>query len=292
MRGFSAILIAMAIPVTVGAQTSARIGLLIADRELSNAVFANGPVATIPAALGTDGVLVWPGAAVLLGGISATRFFNHQPLLAAARFSWQPFRIEIAPDSSLAVLAGVATLDRPATDPIPMMHRIGRYLAAWKRVNGAWHLDAFALINIIANGETIWTPAIGAAELPVVHSGGPAGDYTAADSTFAFDAGVMGLSAAFVRWAAADAMTFTVSGELNIGPDRIGAALAGTKAHRDWAPVAAGASADGWLGWTVGQATVTPANGGAASKTKYITFWRRQPDGTLRFIADGGSTRP
>ena len=292
MVRFSGLVTLLVIPGSLGAQGGARATLFGADRELSAAVFANGPVATLPNALGADGVLVWPGSAVLQGSTAATAFFAHQPLLSATRMSWQPFRIEIAPDSSLAVLIGVATIDRPATDPVPMMHRIGRYLAVWKRVDGAWHLAAFAPVNMIAAGETIWTAAIGPVELPILNSTGPTGAFIAADSAFSVDAGATNLSAAFTKWAAPDAMTFAVSGELNVGPTRIGAALATNTAHRVWTVVAAGASSDGALGWTVGQSTITPAAGGPVSKTKYITLWRRQPDGSIRFIADGGSARP
>ena len=59
--------------------------------------------------------------------------------------------------------------------------------------------------------------------------------------------------------------------------------------------MAAGASRDGTLGWTVGQAVI--ASKGAdgketQSKSKYLTLWRRLTDGRVRFISDGGSGRP
>ena len=100
---------------------------------------------------------------------------------------------------------------------------------------------------------------------------------------------------AFAEWAAPDAVTFAASGELNVGPARIGAALAGDASDWQWGAVAAGAAADGSLGWTVGQATITSKSGTGAPEVyrgKYLTLWRRMPDGAIRFIADGGSPRP
>jgi ketosteroid isomerase-like protein len=157
---------------------------------------------------------------------------------------------------------------------------------------GGEHLAAGGLINLITSGETIWRDVMGARELPLVKSTGPAAAYIAADSTFAADAQALGVSAAFTKWAAPDAMTFAVSGEVNSGPERVGAVLAANTSQWVWGAVAAGASADGTLGWTVGQATITPADGGAPAKSKYITLWRKMADGAIRFIADGGNGRP
>jgi hypothetical protein len=121
---------------------------------------------------------------------------------------------------------------------------------------------------------------------------GRAARFIAADSAFAADAGINGTQHAFTTWAAPDGMTFAFSGEFNMGPQRIGAVFAGNTAHWEWGPVAAGASSDGTLGWTVGQATITPTGGGIPVRSKYLTLWRRMPDGTIRFIADGGNARP
>lgn len=283
----------LVLPTVLCAQTpDARGSLLAADGTLSDAVYGTGAVATLPTALGATGVLVWPGAAVLQGSATASRFLAHQLGLNSAKISWQPFRIEMARDSTLAVLAGVAVLDRSATKTAVAAHRIGRYLAAWTRVNGSWQLAVLAVTNLVPGEEPSWIDNDGPAELPLLRSVGRAASFVAADSAFAADAGVMGASRAFTKWAAPDATTFAGTGELNTGPERIGAALAGNTAHWQWGAVAAGSSTDGTLGWTVGQATITPTNGGTPSKSKYLTLWRKMPDGTIRFIADGGNARP
>jgi hypothetical protein len=116
--------------------------VLAADRDLSNASFTNGPIPALAGALGTDGTLAWPGGPVLVGSTAAATFLESQPLMATARISWQPLRVEMSADSTLAVITGVATIDRAATNASPQMHRIGRYLAAWKRVGSTWQLAA------------------------------------------------------------------------------------------------------------------------------------------------------
>jgi hypothetical protein len=292
MRASHVLAFLTSLVLPLGAQTSARAALLATDLATSDSIYRTGVVSVLPAVLGHDGVLVWPGAAVLRGDSAAAGFFKRQLLLTDARISWQPFRIEIAADSSLAIMAGVAVVERPATPPVDAIHRIGRYVAAWQRVGSKWQLAALAVINLFANGENTWNPLIGPAELPLLPSTGPAAAFIAADSAFAADAAAMGASRAFAKWAAPDATTFAATGELNVGPARIGAVLASNSAHWEWGAVAAGSSTDGTLGWTVGQATITPSNGGQPAKSKYMTLWRKLPDGSIRFIADGGSARP
>lgn len=126
----------------------------------------------------------------------------------------------------------------------------------------------------------------------MLRSFGPAAAFIAADSTFAGDAGVIGAAAAFAKWAAPDATTFASTGEIIFGPANIGADFAGNTARWEWGAVAAGSSADGMLGWTVGQAIITPSDGGTPSKSKYLTLWRKMPDGSIKFIVDGGNARP
>ena len=276
----------------LGAQTSAKAALISANSNLSNTVFTNGLVVTFPAALGDDGVVVWPGAAVVRGSSAATEFFRRQVMLAEAKFSWQPFRIEMAADSSLALMTGVSVIDTRAAEPFPAIHRIGRYLSAWKRVAGTWRLSAFCIVNLLSTSETIWTPATGPLELPMLPATGLAASFIAADSAFAAEAGARGTQAAFVKWAAADATVFAPSGELNFGPAQIGTIFEGNTARWTWGAVAAGASNDGTLGWTVGQVVITPAAGGQPVKSKYLTLWRKMPDGSIKFIADGGNSRP
>jgi hypothetical protein len=111
-----------------------------------------------------------------------------------------------------------------------------------------------------------------------------------ADLAFARLAGDSGAAIAFVRWAAADAIIFGGSGLITRGPEAIGREVAGP-AHWRWYPVAAGAAGSGDLGWTVGEAIISP-NKGDPSYSKYLTVWTRDEAGQVRFLTDGGNSRP
>ena len=58
-----------------------------------------------------------------------------------------------------------------------------------------------------------------------------------------------------------------------------------------WEPVRAEGSADGTLGYTVGryQSTTVLASDTVVSRGRYVTIWRRQPDGSLRVVMDLGN---
>jgi len=179
-------------------------------------------------------VLVWPAAAVVRGPAIVRQLLAVQPGLAGARISWQPLHVEVAADGSLGLIWGVIALDRDtgvARTPSP---RLGRFLAAWRRGGAAWKIEALAVNGVVPAAEARWLEGLGPVDLPALRSTGPAGRFVAADSIFAARAGVKGAAVAFPEWAAPDAVTFAASGELNVGPMRIGAALAGDASDWKW----------------------------------------------------------
>jgi ketosteroid isomerase-like protein len=57
-----------------------------------------------------------------------------------------------------------------------------------------------------------------------------------------------------------------------------------------WEARIADVAASGDLGFTVGVATI---HGGAQTRwSKYLTVWKRQRDGSWRFVSDGGNPAP
>lgn len=274
-----------------GAAVTAREALLAADRALAARMATETFAGAVPDAMTGSAVLVWPAAAVVRSPAIIRQLLAAQPGLAGARISWQPLHVEVAADGSLGLIWGVIALDREA-GPVP---RLGRFLAAWRREGAAWKIEALAVNGVVPAAESRWVAGLGPTDFPALRSTGLAGRFVAADSVFAARAGAKGAAAAFAEWAAPDAVTFAASGELNFGPARIRAALAGDDSQWQWGAVAAGASGDGSLGWTVGQATITSkSTTGTANvyQGKYLTLWRRLPDGSIRFIADGGNARP
>jgi hypothetical protein len=82
------------------------------------------------------------------------------------------------------------------------------------------------------------------------------------------------------------------------GDSAIGAWIAAAIPPRDgltWTPRLARLAPSGDLGFTIGDAIYrhVPAEGGEQlSYTKYLTIWRRQPDGGWAYAADGGNDQP
>ncbi|MEO5800403.1 MAG: hypothetical protein ABIZ70_13380, partial [Gemmatimonadales bacterium] len=272
------------------APPTARERLLESDHATAESVYNHGAAAALPGALSDDAVLAWPGAAVLRGVPAISRFFSVQKSLNGAKIFWQTQHLELSHDSTLGLAWGVAVVDREASTGVPATHRIARFLAAWKAVDGAWRMSALAFSGLLNGGETVWGDSLGAKEWPMLQSIGPAAKFIAADSSFAAMAGKLGAGKAFGFWASPDAVTFAGSGELTMGPKEIAAGFAGDANHWSWGAVAAGASTDGTLGWTMGQAVI--AGKDRASKSKYLTLWQRMPNGSVRFFSDGGNGRP
>jgi ketosteroid isomerase-like protein len=116
----------------------------------------------------------------------------------------------------------------------------------------------------------------------------------AADRAFAARAMEIGPGAAFVEFAAEDVTIFPAGGVPQAGK---AAATAWTGSWPSdlvigWAPEAAHASKAGDFGYTWGYATFSRQGEAGETYGKYITVWKRQTDGSWKWIADMGSAAP
>ena len=260
--------------------------LLTADRAVSDASGRSKFATAIVAALASDGAVLWPGAPVIHGVGPVRRLLSVQRLLDSLRITWQPLGIEMAADASLGVTWGVAAAAR---DGAPA--RLGRYIAAWRREGSDWKLAAFLGQGIYPLAASTVTADMGPVTLPPLPSSGPAARFIAADLAFARLAGDSTAALAFERFAAPQAVTFG-GGILNNGPAAIRRTLeGGPPSAWTWHPVLAGAAGTGDLGFTVGESVIREA-GSPASYGKYLTIWLRLPDGSVRYLTDGGNPRP
>jgi hypothetical protein len=130
-----------------------------------------------------------------------------------------------------------------------------------------------------------WAPAlagvIGAWGLSgPAHAADPA-PVIAAERAFAADGAKNGVQASFLRWSAPEAVVFApdpvnAQAFYRARPDKGGAVLT-------WRPTYAGLAESGDLGFTTGPYAVNGKPGG-----HYFTVWARQPDGSWKWIYDGG----
>jgi hypothetical protein len=259
--------------------------VLAADRAASALSSDSGLVAALATTLAPNGVLLWPGAPVLIGREQVTRLIRGISARDTTRLTWQPLGVELSSDSTLAITWGIAATSSRQTPSAP---RLGRYTAAWGRDAGRWSISALLFSNVTPVVTTV--PQGMPIRRPPAPATGPAGHFVAADVAFARLAGDSGAAVAFRTWASADAIVSGGPSLLLRGPDAIASGVAGPAAWR-WHPVAAGASRSGDLGWTAGEAVIAPQSGDT-SFSKYLTVWIRPPGRPVRFLLDGGNSRP
>jgi hypothetical protein len=272
------------LPLRLVAQ-GARAELLAADRAASDLSSDSGFVAALGKSLDRDGVLLWPGAPVVVGAEKAKRLMVAISPRDTTRLTWQPLGVELARDSTLGVTWGVAVITPRLTPGAPQM---GRYTTAWRRGGGRWTISAL-LFTGVKPVATSPAPGIPLSRSPV-RATGPAGHFVSADLAFARLAGDSGAVVAFRTWAAPEAIISGGSGLLTRGPDAIASGVAGPAVWL-WHPVAAGSSRTGDLGWTAGEAVIKPEKG-EPNYSKYLTVWIRPPGSPIRFLTDGGNARP
>ncbi|HEX7023422.1 MAG TPA: hypothetical protein VF187_01280 [Gemmatimonadales bacterium] len=285
--GFLSVVVLSGAAASLPAQSpSATDALLAAERALSDASDRDGFPAAMARGLAADAAVLWPGAPVVQGPSQTGTLLSAQRILDSIRITWQPLAVELSADSAFGVTWGVAAVTRQGAPT-----RLARYIAAWRREQRVWKLAAFAGLGITPVTATALPPGFGPVRLPPLPPAGPAKHFIAADLAFARHAADSGAGPAFTRWAAPEAVTLG-GGLLTRGPLAIGKSVQGPRSSRwQWHPVVAGASADGDLGFTVGESEIT-TEGAPTSYGKYLTIWRRLPGGESRFLTDGGNPRP
>jgi ketosteroid isomerase-like protein len=264
-----------------------RESLRAADANASAAAFNRGLAAALPSVMTDDAVLLWEAAPIISGRAGIQQLLAAQP---SVRVSWQPFRVLVSKDGKFGVTFGATS--RYGDSGVPVS--IARYMSAWRRVSpGGWKMAAHAQVGLVSpDSVKIPSPLPGTLGLTTA----PQDQFATADIAFARMAIDSGAPAAFYHFSAPDAMTFAGTGELNIGPPAIRARLAegpGGKAKWIWRPIITIAAPSSDLGITIGTAEIDfGAKPFDPFLSKYLTVWQRRPDGSIKFVADGGSGRP
>jgi ketosteroid isomerase-like protein len=262
--------------------------LIAADRAAADTAVALGLAEALARMGAPDLVLVYPGAPVVAGRDAVRQLLAAQPALKSITVRWVPLHAEVSRDGSFGVSYGVTGIASAAAPPAGPL-RFGKYLAAWRRSGEGWTMVARVEVGLLPATAYAAPAGFSIPPLAALPTSGPVADFARADSQFAVLAGKRGAPAAFAAFAAADAVTFHGSGELARGPEAIRQWLGGDESAWSWRPVAGGGASD--LGFTVGESVITP-KGESPSYGKYLTLWRREPGGAIRFIADGGNARP
>jgi ketosteroid isomerase-like protein len=260
--------------------------LVQADRAAAQLCRDSGMAATLRRHLHPTGVLLWPGAPLLVGAKKVLQFTRARELAARQRLTWQSVRLELSRDSALAALWGVA-LASGSRDSFPP--RLGRVLSVWRRDAERWSLAALLLVGPAAVEDSSPNTEPPPQPSPLSRTR-ETSRFVDADIAFAELAKDSGAAVAFRTWAADDAVTFGGAGLLIRGKEEISRAVAGSE-HWEWHPVVAGSSGPGGdLGWTAGEAVIGGRNG--VRYSKYLTVWRSAGGQPVRYILDAGNSRP
>lgn len=245
-----------------------------------------------------------PNVAYLRGGAPAVYGRDAAAgLLASTRAAdgrvvWEPLGGGVSRDLLAGYTFGIAAHVEPDASRAV---RFGRYLAYWERSRGQpWRIVAYVEI-----GATAVPPGVVVAEtaLSTPADAGLAkalaearAKLRAADSSFSDLSYRMGMGYAFANTAADDGVTFG-SPELRFGPKAIRDALdlEAEQTSLTWRPVYVHVAGSRDLGYTIGEYVSTgrgPSGAAVQRFGKYLTIWRREKNGTWRFVADGGNASP
>lgn len=264
-----------------------RESLRAADASVSTAAFKTGLRDALNAAMTDNAVLLWDAAPIVSGRAGVQQLLSAQP---SVRVSWHALRVLVSSDGKFGVTFGATSRYAAATAPASSAH----YMSVWQRASpGEWKMVAHQQMGLV-NPDSVKIPNPLSGRLSSTKS--PQDPFAVADIAFARMAIDSGAPAAFYHYSAPEGITFAGTGELNIGPDAIRARLAEGavgKAKWVWRPVITLAPASGDLGVTIGTAEIQVGPGpNDVYFSKYLSVWKRQSDGSIKFVADGGSGRP
>ncbi len=247
------------------------------------------------AMLADDAIYLRAGAPTVYGIDGIRALLVASPPSAGERVSWQPLGGGVSNDLRSAYTFGVTARVSDPRTPV----RLERYVAFWKRAVGQpWRISAYAEVNGPDAGSPDLTRPQTAPPTLALHK--PLAQATQrvreADSLFSDLADRMGSAYAFAEVIAPTGVLFG-DPQLVVGP--AGAReyyteRGGAQAFA-WHPVFAAAAGSADLGFTVGDySTTSRGPSGAAMQRfgKYLTVWRRQPDGKWKFVVSAGNGRP
>jgi len=280
------------LPVALAGQdtTAAKASVLGADRTAASSE------AAFRQAMAPGASVLLPGENVLRGEAAWSARLAALMTSSAGRAAWTPVHAVVSRDGGFGCTTGVLHLAaadsaQPAT---------GRYAACWHREgDGRWRILALSRAPAPPSVKSLpdsLPGAPGSTGVAAPRAARPAFEMKEADRLFGrFSADSGGPAGAFSRWVAEDGMMLGARAVPVRGPEQVRQAFATFPATGQfaWAPIEAltQSSADGSLGFTIGEARIaaTPAQ---VTYSKYLTIWRREPDGRYRWVFDIGSDRP
>ncbi|HET7457191.1 MAG TPA: DUF4440 domain-containing protein [Gemmatimonadaceae bacterium] len=282
---------------------ASRDGLLAADRAHA-AASAVSLVNGFPAALADDAVLLYPNRPIVRGRAAAAALLASFPGAADRTMTWRPVVADVSADGTRGYTIGYGERGGAPVGSVEASHV--KYLAFWKKGDdGDWRVAAWVLsgrAKPTGPDDDDRAPAgcprpRSAFSPPPDAAAGPTTAAAARDAVLRADASFSALSAragageAFATYVADDGASLSGEVELTCGREAVRRAFAPIPAGAlVWEPRLADAAPSGDLGFTIGVATIRGEP--TSHYSKYLTVWKKQPNGEWRFVADGGNPVP
>lgn len=274
--------------------------LLRADLGRADSVARLGIARGLASTLADDVLYLRGGLPIVRGRIAASAIVAAESLGTSTAIRWQPVRAETSKDGRSGYTYGYAVYSAiPSATAAPSI-RVDRYIAFWRREQAGWRIAGYAE-TYGAPPPALTLPSAAVAgvllNMPMRHTTGALESMRAADVAFSATAAKVGTGRAFGEYAAENAQIFSTPGEFITGPTAISAAFGPPTGNGtfDWYPVAGEIAQSGDLGFTVGNAEFSGTREDGAPTvrySKYLTVWKKQHDGSWRYVVDGGSARP
>lgn len=285
-----------------GAAEHLRASLLAADAALNDRIRKAGMVTALLDAITHDAVVNVPGQNLAHGRKAAEAALRAAiPTPTSATFDRSTYTGNVSHDGFLGYTFGRGTAQLRQADG-SVLSRYTLYITAWRREGAHWRVEA-TMWNTSSLQPT--DPPPGLALFEPGDRGTPrwaprrwnAASALLADRNFADLSVAQGYTVAFAAYVATDGTS--VGGPVYWGEDEVvGIAFAGWTPVEtlSWTPTISGSTFSGDLAWSTGNSEYVLRNpdGSIAidSFSKYLTIWARQPDGSWKFILDGGNGRP
>lgn len=271
------LLLALPLLAFTADRAAERDALLAADRTLAERTSSLGLVGGFLPALTSGAAYLHPGAPLLRGSEQIRTFLESDTL---EKVTWSPAFADVSADGRLGYSYGFVRSDG----------KRGKYLACWQKERDGWKVVAFARSRTAPPAVTDSVAPVDVVPSAPVRGRADPAQLLSADSAFAAMSVSQGARPAFLAFAADDAISFGGGPQMNRGRAAIGAAFDGfpSGAVLAWWPVGAAIAESGDLGCTIGEATIESLH----QYSKYLTIWKRQRDGSWKFVADGGNARP
>lgn len=272
--------------------------LLRADLARADSVARLGIAHGLAANFAADVIYLRGGLPLIRGRNAAQAIIAAESLAGPVAVRWQPVRAEASRDGRSGYSYGYTVIGSGA-GAAPSI-RMDRYIAFWRRDGDMWQIAAYAE-TYGAPPPALTMPVEVAdsalADVPMRRSRGPLEEIRAADDEFARAATRFGTGRAFGQFAADNAQIFSTPGEFITGPQAISQAFGPFTDDNTlvWHPVTGDVAHSGDLGFTVGNAVFTGKRADGSPQvtySKYLTVWKKQRDGSWRYVVDGGNARP